>query len=74
MREPRAQQDGLNSFLLYQSSRYLNGLPLIPYHYRVEPVGVGLYNGSMFGKISVSCMGDKADLEHSNMLKLIVEN
>ena len=49
MREPRAQQDGLNSFLLHQSSRYLNSLPLIPHHYRIEPVGVGLYEGSMFG-------------------------
>jgi len=44
MREPRAQQDGLNSFLLHQSSRYLNSLPLIPHHYRVKPVGVSLYD------------------------------
>jgi hypothetical protein len=67
MREPGAQQDGLDSFLLHQSSRYLNGLPLIPHHYGVERVGVGLYDGSVFGWISVSCMGDNADLEHSNL-------
>lgn len=44
MREPGAQQDGLNSFILHQSPRYLNSLPLIPHHYRVQPVGVGLYD------------------------------
>jgi hypothetical protein len=67
MREPGAQQDGLDSFLLHQSSRHLNGLPLIPHHHGVERIGVGLYDGSMFGWIGVSCMGDKADLEHSDV-------
>ena len=74
MREPRAQQDGLNSFLLHQSSRYLYSLPLVPHYYRVEPVGVGLYDGSMFGVISVSCMGYKTNLEHSIMVRCLVKN
>ena len=67
MCEPGAQQDGLDSFFLHQSSRFLDSLSLILHHYGVESVGVGRYDGSVFGWIGVSCMGDKADLEHSSM-------
>ena len=64
MRESRAQQYGLNSFIFHHLPADINGLTLGSHDHGVKRVRACLDDGPVFGQISVPSMSKETYPEH----------